>query len=54
MYYIPMWYRVLIKQANLNQPRSNKLLYLAQFRPEKRHALLLKEYSNFYQIISPM
>lgn len=45
--YPPCGTEFLIKQANLNQPRSNKLLYLAQFRPEKRHALLLKEYSNF-------
>ncbi|KAI5959259.1 ALG11 [Candida theae] len=27
--------------------RTNKLLYLAQFRPEKRHILVLKEYQQF-------
>ncbi|KAI3403054.2 ALG11 [Candida oxycetoniae] len=31
----------------LESKRENKLLYLAQFRPEKRHSLILKEYRRF-------
>ncbi|KAK6203294.1 protein required for asparagine-linked oligosaccharide assembly [Scheffersomyces amazonensis] len=34
-------------ESNPPQSRLNKLLYVAQFRPEKRHSLILKEYSQF-------
>ncbi|ODV81944.1 glycosyltransferase family 4 protein [Suhomyces tanzawaensis NRRL Y-17324] len=30
-----------------NAPKENKLLYIAQFRPEKRHLLILNEYHQF-------
>lgn len=36
----------LLKKDKL-EVRENKLLYLAQFRPEKRHILVLKEYQQF-------
>lgn len=31
-------------------PRENKLLFIAQFRPEKRHSLILDEYNAFLKI----
>lgn len=38
----------LVKSSgDLSAPRSNRLLYVAQFRPEKRHLLILHEYKAF-------
>lgn len=35
--------------VELAKPRDNKLLYIAQFRPEKRHALILENYKPFVE-----
>lgn len=37
----------LTSGADITGPRENKMLYIAQFRPEKRHDLLVKEYHQF-------
>lgn len=34
---------------DLSAPRENKLLYIAQFRPEKRHNLIVTEFLKFVQ-----
>lgn len=34
---------------NLSTPRENKLLYIAQFRPEKRHNLIVTEFLKFLE-----
>lgn len=35
------------RQKNLN--RDNKILYISQFRPEKRHNLIVREYGTFLE-----
>ncbi|KAI5956941.1 ALG11 [Candida jiufengensis] len=45
--YPPCGTENLVKEETTNKERENKLLYLAQFRPEKRHILILKEYQQF-------
>lgn len=42
-----------LTQDETTTPRKNKLLYLAQFRPEKRHSLILKEYQQFLTACVP-
>lgn len=37
----------LAEGVELSGTRQNKILFLAQFRPEKRHSLVLKEYAKF-------
>ncbi|CAK7904249.1 GDP-Man:Man(3)GlcNAc(2)-PP-Dol alpha-1,2-mannosyltransferase [[Candida] anglica] len=38
-----------IETVDLVTKRENKMLYIAQFRPEKRHVLILEKYSQFLQ-----
>ncbi|KAI5963157.1 ALG11 [Candida pseudojiufengensis] len=45
--YPPCGTENLITESEPSNERENKLLYLAQFRPEKRHILILKEYQQF-------
>ncbi|KAG7663001.1 ALG11 [[Candida] subhashii] len=45
--YPPCGTEFLTTNTDPTVPRENKLLYLAQFRPEKRHSLILKEYQEF-------
>ncbi|KAG2732849.1 hypothetical protein G9P44_003839 [Scheffersomyces stipitis] len=45
--YPPCGTETLTKEVNLEQKRENKLLYIAQFRPEKRHSLFVDEYAQF-------
>ncbi|KAI5968115.1 ALG11 [Candida margitis] len=45
--YPPCGTEYLINEKDRDSTRANKLLYLAQFRPEKRHILVLKEYQQF-------
>lgn len=45
--YPPCGTEYLVNEKAENGTRTNKLLYLAQFRPEKRHILVLKEYQQF-------
>lgn len=44
--YPPCSTEILTKQET-SEDRDNKLLYVAQFRPEKRHELILDEYALF-------
>ena len=37
------------ERLDLNKVRDNKMLYIAQFRPEKRHTLILEQYAKFLQ-----
>ena len=45
--YPPCGTEYLVNSQTSQSTRNNKLLYLAQFRPEKRHILILKEYQQF-------
>jgi alpha-1,2-mannosyltransferase len=45
--YPPCGTEYLTENVDVSKPRANKMLYLAQFRPEKRHDLLLQEFSQF-------
>lgn len=45
--YPPCGTEYLTENIDTTKSRANKLLYLAQFRPEKRHDMLLQEYSLF-------
>lgn len=45
--YPPCSTEYLVGQVPLTAPREEKLLYIAQFRPEKRHSLILQEFSRF-------
>lgn len=45
--YPPCGTEYLTANIDVTKPRENKMLYLAQFRPEKRHDLLLLEYGSF-------
>lgn len=47
--YPPCSTESLINQELTTAPREEKLLYIAQFRPEKRHSLVLEEFSKFLQ-----
>ncbi|EMG50152.1 hypothetical protein G210_4826 [Candida maltosa Xu316] len=47
--YPPCGTEYLTKDVDLTKTRNNKLLYLAQFRPEKRHDLLVKGYAQFLE-----
>lgn len=37
----------LTEAPEFSKPRENKMIYIAQFRPEKRHDLILQEYAKF-------
>lgn len=47
--YPPCSTETLTKSLDTSAARVNKLLYLAQFRPEKRHLLVVEEYSRFVE-----
>lgn len=45
--YPPCGTESLTQDVGLANARQNKLLFIAQFRPEKRHLLILHEYTKF-------
>lgn len=45
--YPPCGTETLTKNVETLGSRENKLLFIAQFRPEKRHSLILRQYSKF-------
>ncbi|KAK6458144.1 protein required for asparagine-linked oligosaccharide assembly [Scheffersomyces xylosifermentans] len=45
--YPPCGTETLTKDTNFSAVRENKLLYIAQFRPEKRHSLFIDDYNQF-------
>lgn len=38
----------------INKPRSRDIVYVAQFRPEKRHELLLREFARTLEMCKPL
>lgn len=38
-------------QLQIDVKRDNKLLYISQFRPEKRHKLIIDQYFNFLKMV---
>lgn len=48
--YPPCGTEDLAQDAVLETPRANCMLYIAQYRPEKRHALILHEYRAFLNV----
>lgn len=38
-----------LETANISEPRGRDIVYVAQFRPEKRHELVITEFANFLE-----